>query len=69
MDYGFSQTLCGLTIKRALLYAIFNVRHVRAVYVSSLILWMANAKSGLGDPGVRFNGSNNWSNYSAIINI
>ena len=35
--YGFSQLLCGLTINLALLYAIFNVRQVLAVYVSAPI--------------------------------
>ena len=56
-DYGFNQSLCGFTINRALLYAILSVRQVLAVYVSSLILWTASAKSGLGEFGVRHNGS------------
>ncbi len=37
-SYGFNQLLCGFTIKRALLYAIFNVRHVFAEYTESFNL-------------------------------
>lgn len=56
-SYGFNQVLSGFTINLALLYAIFNVRHVRAVYVVWFILWVTNAKSAFGDPGVRHKGS------------
>jgi hypothetical protein len=36
--YGFSQLLSGFTIKRALLYAILNVKQVLAPYVVLLTL-------------------------------